>query len=409
MALVVIFCGALFFSCSPEQKSANHESLAALLAHGKKQLEQNHGRRAADDFHHALNLDADNTDAQYGLLLANVMQFANFIDQIVTTINGLNFQNVPYPGNTPATADQESGDGAAIFYDSIHGYLREKIVPQITENESLYASLASAPDLQFDLDAYALQINQQALLAFGGEFDQTDLHFFGAVNALLHGLLQFILAYDLRFDFTKLQLPKIEAGAPLTDTIDAIVKLLDALLSSEKFPTFLRLMPDTGPADLEAAGVDFGDAFARLTLAFSAMARSGPRPDDQFGYRDLDFDGRYDGATEPVFIGRTVTIDPQLALALWDLSAVLSAAFYEGTPFDIDPTHLDLLRLSDLDYLLAALHVLPISLGSLQIDELPSWIGLNVGAFFSDPQPDELRNILELVINIWQAIEPQNE
>jgi hypothetical protein len=83
---------------------------------------------------------------------------------------------------------------------------------------------------------------------------------------------------------------------------------------------------------------------------------------------------------------------------------VLAVAFYEGSPADADPTRVNLLRLSDLNDLLAALGVLPLSLGSLEIDGLPSWIALNVGAFFSNPSPNELRQMLELLIKVWELI-----
>jgi len=407
LLFVIVACGVS--SCASDSSHQDQATLNELLAAGKQYLAENRGEDAAAAFRRAWSLDAESTDAQYGLFLANIMQFANFVDQILGTINGLNFQSGLSAGDAPlptggeiTTCSVASDDDYA---DPIHNYLREFIVPQIVENETLYAALAQAPELRFALGSYPIQINKENLLEFGGEFDRVDLHFFGAVNALLHGLLQFILAYDLRFDFTVLQLPELGADAPLTDTIDMIVDLLDALLSSETFPTFLRLMPETGAADLQTAGIDFGNAFARLSLAWSMMAReSGARADNQFGYNDLNHNGRYDGNAEPAFMGRTAVLDPQLALAVWDLSDVLTAVFYEGSPADADPTHANLLRLSDLNDLLAALGVLPLSLGSLEIDGLPSWIGLNVGAFFSDPTPDELRQMLELVIKIWELV-----
>ena len=387
----LFICGWLICaSCADEKEpeGGNDQSLTELLAQGKHELMVNDGYGAAETFGQAQALDKDSLDAGFGLFLAQLMEFPNFIDQIISTINGLSFAYSD-PSDEPAA-------------DPIHDYLLEYIVGQIENNETLYAELADGPDFDFQLQSYDIQIDESPLLEFGGEFDQIDLQFFSALNALVDGLLNFILALDLRFDPTVLQFD-LEADLGTFETIDMIVDLLDALLSSPSYPTFLALAEDGGVTYMQATGIDFGNAFIRLESAFDGLKlKHGSRSDHQFGYVDENGDGIYDPLTDQVFIGETVTLEPDQAIAIRNLCAKLAAAFYEGSLSDIDPHAVNLFWLSDLDELLTAFDILPIILGPLSITGLPGAIGINLGELFADPDPNGVRDVLWFIVELWK-------
>ncbi len=410
----VLLLVALSVACGKDNSSfATNPSVDDLLDQGKEQLALNEGLAAAEAFAQAQVLVPANTDAAYGLLLADVMQFPNFIDDIVEQINGLNFQEELTSGEGAATSGpsfapaSSGGSFDSDFTDPIHAYLREKLVPAMEQGEVQYAALTSQADLAFETPVFDLSINGSTLLSFGGVFDQTDLHFFGALNSLLDAALHLLLALDLRFDPTVLQLPKSDPDATLVETLNMIFDLLSGLLTSEDYPTFLYLVENTGVADMQAAGIDMGNTFTRFALAFESLRReTGNQADAQLGYHDANGNDRYDPAEETLFIGSTVELDPALAVEIAELCAILPAVFWEGSAYDVDPTRVDTLRLSDLDGLLEVLNVLPIDLGPLTIDGLPTWIEINVGQVFSDPEPDEVRRLLVLVVNLWQVLFP---
>jgi hypothetical protein len=317
------------------------------------------------------------------------MGFANLIDQIIGTINGMSLKDL-----TPPASD-----------DPIHEYFGEKLGGLFAQAATYYGWLSADSGAAVTVDSYALTVQNSKLLVFGGHFDEIDLRFFGALASLIDGLYEFISAYDMRFDYSVLQIPTGGAGNTLA-TIDKIATLLDALLTSKTYPTFLALLPPDGAGDLASAGLDFGDAFARLTEMFAGLQAARDRGPAQIGWANAVPGERWDPATEPLLIGQTATLSPAVTVAVMPLVDKLRRAFYQGSPKDVDPAVVDVLTPADLTDLLTALGVLPLKIGSLTLSELPAWPAIDIGAFFSEPQPDQLRQILETVVELWEFIEP---
>jgi hypothetical protein len=371
-------------ACAEDKTRRDDEAgYADLVAAGERHLQSNEGELAAQSFWEAANLDPAPAAAPYGHLLASPMRFTNLIDQVIDTINGLTLK---FSDN--------------VLTDPIHEYLDEKLRDIVARSEDFYADLAARPDAGLSLDGYALQVAGTTLLDLSGEFGATELRAVGGLNALVSGLLHLVYALDLHFDPTVLHWPK-DMGGDVFATIDIVAGLLDALLSSEDYPTFLMLVESTGAADMQTAGVALGDAFARIVEAFDVLGDGPPRDGAPISYLDLAGNGVYDPYNDPVCLG-DVVLAPELAAAVRALCVAAAAAFYEGSPLDANPDEVDGLTPADLNELLWALDVLPLALGPVTLDALPAWPVLDVGTFFSHPTPDGLRSLLGALVEFWE-------
>jgi len=94
-------------------------------------------------------------------------------------------------------------------------------------------------------------------------------------------------------------------------------------------------------------------------------------------------------------------LDAELAVELETLAVNYSAAFYEGTPHDVNSQTIETLHLADLNGLLTALGLFPLELGPLTLNGLPDLGGLPVGPFFADPAPDAVRGALQFLVTLW--------
>jgi len=176
-----------------------------------------------------------------------------------------------------------------------------------------------------------------------------------------------------------------------------LLGLLDDLLSDDAFDRFLALDGEEGVAFMQRAGVNLGNAFARLAAAFEQLAQeTDAQDDDQLAYRDANGNGKYDALVDPVQLG-ALTIEPAIAAALPELCRNLSRAFWEGSAADPNPLLPDKIYLSMLDDLLIALGLID--------DDLPlGWLGLNVGRFFAEPSPDGLRGLLLMLLDVAEML-----
>lgn len=420
--LCLLFGGLCLVGCGDDDDDDDAPGYDDYLRLGKQYLAANDGAAAADSFADALAIRKTADEARYGLFLANSLMLTNFVDQIVETIGAMTFEG---------SEEQSAKAGEPAHINAIHLYLLEYNLPAFDENEELYAALRDVDGLTFALDHYELSIDGQALLTFSGEFDTADLHLFAAYNALLGGVLHLLMAHDLYFDPYCLGLGELLSGDVADDELVAMLMgMFECLLDSENYPTFLYLDSTWGVEYMQQTGVDLGNAFARLAQAFAAMAgETDAQQDDPFGYTDTEGNGRYDSALDPVFIGKELTLEPELAVAIAHLAEAMAPVFYEGSTADANPavetkispadfnellTALDVLPLvidaktiaeipgqETLTKILQLLGILPLELGPYTIAALPAWPALNVGQIFADPSDDLLRNLLEFVVANW--------
>lgn len=397
--MLVLFC-FLLFSCSDNDDSVDDPGLEDYIRQGKQHLINNEAHYAAEQFEKALAIDADNTDAMAGLVLAGPMRLFNFIDQVISTINAISFNpenNVTEEQLVPSSIHDDD-------INAIHLFFVEEILPEIARAEEIYPQLMAGPDFTFELEHYGFQITGEDLLSYGGAFDKTDLHMIGAFNSISYAIVNLLLAHDLRFDYTQLAIELGSGGGEKStlETIDMIMSLIYDLFHSERFPHFLYLEPGSGVESMNITGLAIADAFTRMVDTFDSLAaETGPQDNSPVHYVDVNGNGVYDAGADRVFLGEEIEIEPTEVDVARQLCVDMADAFYESSTADPNPYEVALLSMADFNDLLHLVGVLPIELGPLTIRRFPGLIKLNVGSFFAHPSQDGLRNFLQLIIDIW--------
>lgn len=406
----VALCVFFLVSCDAENDCEKEKGYDDYIAIGKAQLRQGEGDKAREAFEKALRFRPNSNDGRYGIVMAGAVNFINFIDSVYGLVDALSFASTP---DKKTTTDDSSGtspfgvaDEPPKFESPIHAYLYEFIGIQTMAAQKSYLELINEPDLNFELASFPFYLGENELLSFSGPFDKTDLHFFGAMVSLIDAVYHLLMAHDLRFDFTVIILPDTGPDASTIEVIAGIVDLIENLLTSEQFPHFLYLESETGVEVMKTTGVDFGNTFARLSTCLASLAAETKTQDGgAIRYFDTEHNNRFDPGTDTLFLGQTIVLEPPLAGTIWDLSDALAEAFYEGTPYDVNPYETQKLWLGDLTAILNILGVLPLELGPITIRTLPQNVGIDVGTFFSDPEPDGLHSLLMLVVNIFNLLE----
>jgi hypothetical protein len=293
----------------------------------------------------------------------------------------------------------------------------------------LYDALSAVENPGIQLDHYELSIEGEPLLTFGGEFDKADLHLFGAYNALIGGVLHLLMAHDLYFDPFCLDLGDLLSGDLETEElVEVLIGVLNA--DEQRIPSYLPQPRCELGFGIHAAGRRrSGQHHGASGLGLHGHGPgTDDQADDQLGYTDVGGNGRYDAEVDPVFIGKELTMEPELAVAIAHLAAAMAPVFYEGSTADADPaavtkvspadfnellTALKLLpividskndfrnsRTEELTKILQLLGILPLELGPYTIESLPAWPNLNVGRIFAEPSEDLLRIGVELLVKI---------
>jgi len=399
LGLLALLC-FLLFSCSDNDETVDDPGLEDFIRQGKQHLINNEAHYAAVQFEKALAIDADNTDAQAGLVMAGPMRLFNFIDQVISTINAISFN--PENNVTNAQFAPSSINGDDI--NAIHLFFIEEVLPELARAEEIYPQLMAGPDFTFELEHYGFRMNGEDLLSYGGLFDKTDLHMIGAFNSISYAIVNLLLAHDLGFDYTQLAIELGSGGAEKStlETIDMIMSLLYELFHSERFPHFLYLEPGSGVESMNITGLAIANAFTRMVDTFDSLAaETGPQDNSPVHYVDVNGNGVYDRDADRVFLGQEIEIQPTEVDVARQLCVDIAAAFYESSTQEPNPYEVALLSMTDFNDLLHLVGVLPIELGPLTIRQFPGLIRLNVGSFFAHPSQDGLRSFLQLIIDIW--------
>jgi len=399
LGLLALLC-FLLFSCSDNDETVDDPGLEDFIRQGKQHLINNEAHYAAVQFEKALAIDADNTDAQAGLVMAGPMRLFNFIDQVISTINAISFN--PENNVTNAQFAPSSINGDDI--NAIHLFFIEEVLPELARAEEIYPQLMAGPDFTFELEHYGFRMNGEDLLSYGGLFDKTDLHMIGAFNSISYAIVNLLLAHDLGFDYTQLAIELGSGGAEKStlETIDMIMSLLYELFHSERFPHFLYLEPGSGVESMNITGLAIANAFTRMVDTFDSLAaETGPQDNSPVHYVDVNGNGVYDRDADRVFLGQEIEIQPTEVDVARQLCVDIADAFYESSTQDPNPSEVALQSMTDFNDLLPLVGVLPIDLGPLTIRQFPGLIRLNVGSFFAHPSQDGLRSFLQLIIDIW--------
>jgi len=391
LSVIIIAIAFVLTACIEKFGKEEHPSIAEILEIGKEFLAEGQGSQAAEAFNAALKIEPNNVEAKYGVIISHTMQFFNLLNELLSTLSSM-----PSGSDTSGSTGQSPGmHEIPKIGDYLHGFLTDNVENNFSRNEKLYQDLVNYPDFTFNVPQYEIVLNGNVLFSFSGDFDKTDLHFFGVLSSLIYGISEFILAYDLNFDFKNISLDL--TGSPDV-VLDQIVSLLRNLLTDPRYPNFLLLLPDEGRAHMQTAGISLGMAFQRIGLIPEQLElESTSFTHGQIWYIDANNNGRYDIPDDPLTIPSIGSLDPDLIVQLKILSSEMATVFFDTSPLDPNPTSPDPLRLSYFNGLL-------MYLGVLSAPILPDWISIDIGPWFQNPADDGLRSLLFLVIDIYDAI-----
>jgi len=390
LTICIVLSVFLALSCGQKFDEDEDPSLMEIVKIGKKYLMKNQGAQAAEAFKVARDKCRACTDANFGLILAHQTQLINLVDEIINLASTLFYTAAPDPvsGNQEAVVRAQG----SLIGDYIQEYLNDTVAKDFAENEMLYYEMEEELDeFLFEIAFYRIILDGDSLVSFEGEFDKTDLYFFGSISSLLNAVIEILLAHDLNFDFDAVVLPET---TDTTEMILEIIDLLEGLLTDPEYPDFLKVKDTQGFQRMEKAGLLLGHTFERLAMMFDQLETERDYQfNDQIRYYDIDKDSIFDPETDPVQIVNLLTLDNGLAPILQELCVELSYAFWEGSDIDPHPYTLDTLNLGMFNDLL-------VNLGVFDFPILPEWLGVDVGSFFSNPSDDGLRTLLLALIDL---------
>ncbi len=417
--VVFVLAMMLPITACDDSEEDDDPTVEEVIQVGKDYLISGDAPSASDAFHAALVIEPQNTDAKFGVILANTLQFTDLIDELLVLVSDLageEYQPVDDP-DLGTSGDFETKGGPPIG-DYIQDFLTNVAFPKFSENVQQYYELTNQEDFSFTLDGdYVVEISDLELLNFSGEFGEAELHFFGSVNTLLLAVMNIVLAHDINFNFANIDLGGGEEGdddtgdddtgdddagdddagdddTNLIDTLGPIIELIATLLNDPEYPNFLYLDED-GVGQMQNAGLNLGLTFLRLNASFDAVKEG--RSGNNLIFVDNNDNGVFDEDIDAIAINGLLEIDPALLPIIQHLGGDLAVAFFDTTYFDVDPLAPNPLHLASLNDILVYLEVL---------DEpmLGTLVGINVGPFFANPTPDGLRSLLLKVISLWDLV-----
>ncbi|MDP8254526.1 MAG: hypothetical protein P9M14_02135 [Candidatus Alcyoniella australis] len=403
LLLLTILIGAMVIclaSCGDD--STDEMTVEEIIAHGKKYLTEGKGLDATQAFEAALVRAPDNADAKFGLVLSNLMQLTSIIDELIDLLGNFGMDQ----GMDPLLDGFDPLEDGSDFSRELQMFIDKVALAGLRQADQMYIELQQLPDPTFSIDSYVLYLgSEEPLLSWSGELDGGELHFLGALNSILLGAFDLVLAHELDIDINDLSLPVLpeagdddDGGDPdaLLDentiaTIDVILEWLYDFLNDPKHPNLLYLDGD-GVERMQASGRELGSGVLRL-MALIDYTQAEAR-----GEGGADGNVFWDETRGLVLIPKTLEIEPALVEALRPLLLNLNETLFDGTPFDIDPA-----LPNPLD--IAAANQLLIYFGLFDEPLLPyGLITIDVGIWFQDPAPDGLRSLVFSIIDIWDLV-----
>lgn len=362
-----------------------------LMAAGKQALEAGQGDDAYVHFEEANRVRPGDAQANFGLVLADVLQIVNFADQ------GVNFAGALSPDESGAAA--KSGGKAAD-----HGSVTDGMVPgpgrviqmfidQIFDDhlDLMIGHIDTAiadETLTFEVGPIPLRFQGEDILILSGTWDRPDILFIDAITRFLRGGIDMALAVDLNFDFAALMdFLNLDADSMGEgEYTERLLHMIEAFLTDPEYPNFLLANPQA-EWRMPRAGLAFGQGMFHLAEALETVSD----PEGPLGYDDANGDGARDDA-EAYVLGN---LDPMPDdLMMWMPLAVealklAGASFWDETALDIDPDVSNALDLSALNDEWPEEFLLPPILPATSID---------LGAFFRNPDASAFKDALTDIV-----------
>ncbi|MCC6157769.1 MAG: hypothetical protein IT350_06920 [Deltaproteobacteria bacterium] len=366
-----------------------------LMSAGKQALEDGQGDDAYVYFEEADRVRPGDAQANFGLVLADVLQIVNFADQ------GVNFAGALSPDESGAAAKSavksgsDSGDHGSVADEVAPGPGRviQMFIDQIFDDHLDlmigHIDTAIADDsLTFEVGSIPLRLQGEEFLVFSGTWDRADILFIDAVTRFLRGGIDMALAVDLNFDFAALMdFMNLDADSMDADEYnERLLHMIEGFLTDPEFPNFLLANPQA-EWRMPRAGLAFGQGALHLAEALATVSD----PDGPLGYDDANGNGARDTG-EAYILGN---LDPMSdGLMMWmplvvEMLNLAGASFWDETELDIDPEASNAFDLSALNDVWPDDFVLPPILPTTSID---------LGAFFRNPDANAFKDALTDIV-----------
>lgn len=381
--LVLLGCEPIVGGGDPEK------SVDRLIEEGKTHLALGDGEGAREIFLEALVFEPENTDAHFGIALADILRLVKLVESLDEYIQDYLSQG--------KVGGEKGDDGLGDF---IHRYVERlifSVAEEITYHTWQVYSFAPEDKFYFFLSNYPITYKDSLVLSLRGEWDSAELRLVWGFGHLAMGLSHLLSGTDLNFNISPLlNLPidwaTIFENPENLNLQELLPPLLDALLqilTDPNYPNFLLLTPN-GRELYSRSGVELGLFFTSIVDAgHFIMNETDPQSDDVIGYVDVNSSGHYDegdGIRLPEPIGMLDESGYEILWGIFYMSHNLSRAFFDTTSMDPHPGEPDPFYLSDLNPLLVALLEYygynPIMLPAFAID---------IGPYFQNPTPEVLK------------------
>ena len=244
----------------------------SLVTQGKSALSQSDPTAAREAFQEVLSDHPDNPDAQFGLVLADLMSFWNSVNLALSEIFRVYISSAET--STQAYANEDEAISAFI----------QKF---ITDTETTFAGIAERldrigkdQDFAFRIESLPVRSLYNQSRSIKVEFDQTDLCLLSGFSRLMAYLFEFLDAFDLEGRYGQAADLYFQPSSGYGQAFE-ILNILVFLLNDPGHPNFLGLKPGTGANTLTQSGQTLArayDDFAKMIESVQAEADN--RTDD---------------------------------------------------------------------------------------------------------------------------------
>ncbi|MCB9476672.1 MAG: hypothetical protein H6685_07350 [Deltaproteobacteria bacterium] len=380
----------------------------ALIQEGKDWLAFPEGDKARQSFMAALELEPDNREARYGVVLSD---FVHSMD-VYSVLTDYILSFIEYGGPVKSGAVEsgliENGKAEQLPGDDFLNNLLQIVIDGLFRERASelieYADGLEGCDCAFMHPGIPIYVHYEKVMELAGEFDAGELYqskaFAGSLSALFYHL------YAINIDFDPFWLYALtEADFDDLDTLETISVVVDVLLNmltDPGFPDFLVVTPG-GQAIFRQAGTDLGDAMDDFLSTFIAVdAETDPQDEDVISWVDRNGNLVRD-PDEPyrmAYFGELS--DEQMAqLAEMQLFAEdLRNALYQGTDKDVNPDEVELLHLVLLRPIVASL--------GLPAGIIPDTT-VDLSAAYTDIEGDNFKKTLVTILNLVSLVLPEVE
>lgn len=374
-------------ACTIESGSDPVVDFDLLVEQGARALSDGDGLTAHDLFSRALAERPHEPTASMGLVLADLLQFLHFADEIVEFV-------IDYAGSmTMAQCDDPAGlDPDGNFNDTAHHFIKHIFEPVIDEMLLAMDDAAADEELVLNLSAFPLEFMGQRLADLGGEWDATDVTWLSGTLRLIEAVVDLLQATNLDLDFQLILDSDLVRNLTLGNEIDLLetmselVEILLHILDDPERPDFLLPLPEQQWRYARSQR-DFALGVHHWLVVWDQIgAEQDNQVDDILNYIDRNASGEYDAGepyawcSESQFPEWLTGAMPALLAIGWQLQSALA----EGTDLDRYPDSYELFDLSALNMLLAEWNI-PGAIPTTKVD---------LAALFTEPPNDEVKQWL---------------